>query len=84
MLLRKTFHKHVKGVKVIPGEGITKQHHVLVFNFCADIPIPAKKKFIPRLRIWCLREPEAQSEYQNAFIIKATSSIASGSGTEEM
>ena len=50
VLFRKTFRKHVKDVKIIPGEEIAKQHHLLVCDFHADIPSPAKKKFVPCLR----------------------------------
>ena len=59
VLFRKTFHKHVRDVKVLPGEQVAKQHHMLVCDLCADIPPPANKKFVPRLKTWCLREPES-------------------------
>ena len=39
---------------------IAKQHHLLVCGFRADIPPPAKKKIVTRLRTWRLRETEAQ------------------------
>ena len=45
-------------------------------------PSPAKKKFVPRLRTWRFREPEAQTEYQKASITETASTYASGSGTE--
>ena len=72
----------MRDVKVIPGEEITKQHHLLVCDVCADIPPPAKKKFVSHLRTWRLREPEAQTAYQKTSIMETTSSNASGSGTE--
>ena len=62
VLFCKTFRKHVRAVKVIPGEEIAKQSHLLFCIFSADIHLPAKKKFVPHLRTWHLREPEAQSE----------------------
>ena len=46
-------------------------------------PPLAKKKSVPRLRTWRLKEPEAQSEYRQAFITETTSSNATGSRTEE-
>ena len=58
VLFRKTFCKHVRYVKIIPGEEITKQHHLLVCDFCAGIPPTAKEKSVPRLRTWLLREPQ--------------------------
>ena len=82
ILFHKTFHKHVMDVKVIPGEEIAKQHHLLVCDFRTDTTPPTKKKFIPHLRIWRLRQPDAQTEYQKAFITETTSNNACGSGTE--
>ena len=79
VLFRKTFYKLVRDVTVILGEEI---HHLLFCDFCADIPPPAKKKFIPHLRTRRLKEPEAQTEYQKAFIMETTSSNASGTGTK--
>ena len=38
-LFRKTFHKHVRDVKVIPGEEIAKEHHVLdVISVLTSLP----------------------------------------------
>ena len=45
---------------------------LLVCDFHADIPPPAKKKSVPHLRTWRLREQEAQTEYQKAFITETT------------
>ena len=39
----------MRDVKVIPGEEIAKQHHLLVCDFCANITSHAKNKFVPRL-----------------------------------
>ena len=36
VLIRKTFYKQVRDVKVISGEEIAKQHHLLVCDFRAD------------------------------------------------
>ena len=38
VLFRETFYKHVSDIKVIPGDGITKQHQLLVRDFPADTP----------------------------------------------
>ena len=40
VLLCKTFHKHARDVKIIPGEEIAKQHHLLVCDFRVNIPPP--------------------------------------------
>ena len=47
VLLRKTFHKHVRDVKGIPGEEIAKHHHLLVCDFRADIPPPLRRNSSP-------------------------------------
>ena len=67
--------ERVRDVKVIPGQGIAKQYLLLACEFRADIPPHAKKKSVPHLRTWRLWEPEAQSEYQNAFITVTTSAV---------
>ena len=48
VLFRKTFHKHVGNLKVIPGEEIAKQYYLLVCEFRADISPLLKKKVVPR------------------------------------
>ena len=61
MPARKTVHKHVKDVKVTPGEENAKQHHLLVFDFRADIPSPAEEKFprlVPQGARGSIREPK--------------------------
>ena len=49
-----------------------------------DPPPPPKKKFVPHLRTWHLKDPEAQSEYQKAFITETTTGNSSGNGTEDI
>ena len=43
VLLRKTFHKHVRDINVIPEAEIAKQHHLLVCDFQADITPPLRR-----------------------------------------
>ena len=64
MLSQKNFCTHMMDASVIPGEEFAKQHHLLVCDFRADIPPSDKKTIVPHLRIWQLRQPESQTEYQ--------------------
>ena len=67
ILLRKSFRKQVVDVKVIPGEDCAPQHRLLVCDFKVDIPPQRKKKFVPRLRTWRLKDPAVQQEFYEAF-----------------
>ncbi len=84
VLLKRSFRKWVRDVKVIPGEEIAPQHHLLVCDFRADIPPMPKKNFSPRLRSWRLNDPEAQSEFHEAFIAEISTDTASSGATEEI
>ena len=86
--LWKTFHhkqEKCDNIKVIPGEEITKQRHLLVCDFHADIkhhPTPKKEGICPSPK-----DLTHQSEYQKAFITditETTSSNVSGGGKEEI
>ena len=52
-----TFRKHVRDVNVIPGKEIAKQHHLLVYDFRADIPLSAEKKSVPQGKMEMLEKP---------------------------
>ena len=49
VIIRRIFREHVGNVKPMPGEEINKQHQMLVWDFCADIPPPAKNEFFQSL-----------------------------------
>ena len=77
-VLRLTMWSYVRDAKVIPSEEITKQHHLLVCDFRANIPLQLRRNsHSTRPR----GESVAQSEYQKAFITDATFSNRSCSGT---
>ena len=67
---------HVRYIKVITVLVIAYQHHLLFCDFRAKVPPATKKKSVPRLRTWRLREPKTQARW--------ISSNASGSGTEKI
>ena len=57
-ILISSTHKHlVKDVKVIPREEIFPQHRLVVCDLNIKMPKVKKKPFIPKLRVWKLREP---------------------------
>ena len=55
ILFRRTMHKLVTDVKVIPGEEVALQHQLLVCNMRIDVPPKSKLKFIPRLKVGGLK-----------------------------
>ena len=76
ILLRKGFRKQVTDVKVIPGEECASQHRLLVCDFKINIPPQSKRKFIPRLKIWRLKQPAKKLEFQKAFTAAADMQVA--------
>ena len=74
ILYRKSFSKAVTDVKVIPMKlCLQLQHQLLVCDFRVHMPRVAKRKFIPRLRTWKLRDPAVASEFHEAFEAKVAS-----------
>ena len=76
MLYRKNFRRSVTNVKVIPGEEVVQQHFLLVCDFNVRIPPQKKRKFVPRLRSWKLRDPAIISRYAEAFSTKVADAIS--------
>ena len=70
ILYRRSFRKHVPKVKVILGEEIASQHRLLVGDFRVFIPPQPKHKFVPRIKVWKLRDPEKQAELSEVFKAK--------------
>ena len=67
MLFRKGLHKLVMDVNVIPGEEVALQHQLLVCDMMIDMPSQIKCKFIPRPKVWKLRDPQTCSWFQEVF-----------------
>ena len=70
ILYRRSFRKQVSNVKVILGEEIALQHRLLVGDFRVSIPPQSKRKFVPRIKVWKLRDPEKQAELSEVFKAK--------------
>ena len=62
ILYRRSFRKRVSNVKVILGEEIAPQHRLLVGDFRVSVTPQPKRKFVPRIKVWKLRDPEKQAE----------------------
>ena len=57
VLFRKSLHKFVMDVKVIPGEEVALQHQLLVSDMMIDMLPQVKRKFIPCPKVQKLRDP---------------------------
>ena len=74
ILYRRSFRKQVSNVKVILGEEIAPQHRLLVGDFRVSIPPQPKRKFVPHIKVWKLRDPEKQAELSEVFKAKTQDS----------
>ena len=77
MLYRRGFRGKVTNVKVIPGEEVVQQHFLLVSDFSVRIPPHKKRKFVPRLRSWKLRDPAVVSRFCEVFRTKVAATVRS-------
>ena len=69
----------MSNVKVILGKECASQHRRLVGDFRVSIPSQPKHKFVPRIRVWKLRDPEKQAELSEVFKAKTLhSELTSG------
>ena len=75
-LFCRTIHKLVTDVKVIPGEEVAQQHQLLVCDVRIDVPSKSKRKFIPRLKVWKLNDPQVSKHFQEVFNSHVSGSAA--------
>ena len=57
----------MKDIKVIPSEECVPQHKLLVCDLNVKAPAFQSKPFTPKCRIWKLRKPQAQAEFEQVF-----------------
>ena len=81
ILYRRSFRKQVSNVKVILGEVCASQHRLLVGDFRVSIPPQPKRKFVPRIKVWKLRDPEKQAALSEVFKAKTLDSELSQTST---
>ena len=71
ILYRRSFRKQVSNVKIILGEECASQHRLLVGDFRVSIPPQPKRKFfVPRIKVWKLRDPGKQAELSEVYKAK--------------
>ena len=78
ILLRKPHLKLVKDIKVIPSEEAVPQHKLLVCEIVVPMPKTRKRKFVPRLRTWKLRDPGTSEIFEAKFKEKSSSDTLDG------
>ena len=54
-------------MKVIPGEELALQHQLPVCNMRFDMPPKPKRKFMPRLNVWKLKDPQRRNHFKEVF-----------------
>ena len=70
LLYRRSFRRHVTNVKVILGEECASQHRLVVGDFTITAPRQKKQKFVPRVKLWRLKNPAIKAELAEAFEAK--------------
>ena len=63
ILVRKNSMRFVKDVKVIPGEEVASQHRLVTCDLNLKALREVKNPFIPRHKIWKLKEVEARKDF---------------------
>ena len=53
----------MRDVKVIPGEECALQHKLLTCDLKLTFKNPTPKPFVPKRRVWKLRDPVLQSDF---------------------
>ncbi|XP_065312585.1 craniofacial development protein 2-like [Gordionus sp. m RMFG-2023] len=60
----------VKNMKVIPGEECINQHRLVVGDLTLKGARVTKGKFVPRLKVWKLKEESARRQFNMALAIR--------------
>ena len=63
VLVRKSNGKMVKEVKVVAGEECAPQHNLVVCNLIIKSPMKVKKLFVPRRKIWKLKQDATKEKF---------------------
>jgi hypothetical protein len=70
LLVRKCDRNAIRNVKVIAGEECVAQHRLLVSDILIKGANKSKKKYLPRLKVWRLKENSVKEEFAQAVIDK--------------
>ena len=82
ILFRRGLRKHIRDVKVIPGEECLTQHRLLVCIFKIAAVPRVKRNFTPRLRTWKRLDPVCAAEFESKFEEKCSSGQVVDSATQ--
>jgi len=63
LLMRKCDKRMVTNVKVIAGEEVVSQHRLLIGDYKIEGMRKSKRKFVPRLRVWKLKDKNVGSTF---------------------
>lgn len=67
ILVRRSDFKLVRDMKVIPGEEVVTQHRLLVCDMKWNFKKEIKKIFVPKLRVWKLKDPEFRLKFNRSL-----------------
>ena len=67
ILYKRSFRKMVSNVKVIVGEECATQHRLVVSDFKVYTHAHSKRRFVPRTKVWKLKNFRNQVEFYNFF-----------------
>ena len=83
ILFRRTMHKLVTDVKVIPGEEVALQHQLLVCDMRIDVSPKSKRKFTPCLKVRKLKDLQTSNHFQEVFNLHVSTFADVDSGATE-
>ena len=76
ILYRRSFRKQVSNVKVVIGEECASQHRLLIGDFKVSNPPQPKRKFVPHIKVWKLKDPQKRVELSEVFKAKTQSHLS--------
>ena len=79
ILVRTKDRKFVRDVKVIPGEEVATQHHILVSTITVQSRVENKKPFVPKRKVWLLKEQQEKESFVTEFNEASTNRNENGS-----
>ena len=71
IMIRSIDKKVVTDVKVIPGEEVAQQHHLLVCDILVSQVKEIKKKFVEKRKVWKLKDDLTKAEFEDHFRSKS-------------
>ena len=82
ILVRKGDRKLVKDAKVIPGEEVASQHHIVVCALMLKFNKEVRRPFVPKRKVWKLKERDTQENFAAEF--NATQGLLAGENVENL